>query len=109
MKLSAPKGLFTEEALQAYREAWSQPGALTAMLNWYRAFHRFRRRGTDPIVRQPTLILWGDADAFLGVGLAQASLRYCENGVLKRIEHGSHWLQHQGPELVAEEICAFLA
>jgi pimeloyl-ACP methyl ester carboxylesterase len=109
MKISAPRGLFTSDELQAYRQAWSRPGALTAMLNWYRALPLFRRRRIDPTVHQPTLILWGDADPFLSVGLAEASLRYCEAAKLIRVEGASHWLQHEGPELVAEEICAFFA
>ena len=59
--------------LGAYRQAWSQPGALTAMVNWYRALRNFRAGGTDLRVRQKTLILWGDRDWFLAFGLAEAS------------------------------------
>ena len=33
---------FTDEDMEKYKEAWSQPGALTAMLNWYRAAARYQ-------------------------------------------------------------------
>ncbi|MBI4927725.1 MAG: alpha/beta fold hydrolase, partial [Anaerolineae bacterium] len=52
---------FTAQDLQAYRDAWAQPGALTAMINWYRAAFRAGAR-TRPGVRRvsvPTLMLWG--------------------------------------------------
>ena len=108
MTQSAPPHLFTDAELRRYRKAWSEPGALTAMLNWYRAFRRFRAGATDLIVRQPTLILWGDRDLYLDFRLAKASLRFCENGRIYRVEGASHWLHHEGPELVAEEIIGFL-
>jgi pimeloyl-ACP methyl ester carboxylesterase len=34
---SARSNAFTEKDIETYKEAWSQPGAMTAMLNWYRA------------------------------------------------------------------------
>ncbi len=37
LKGSSRRGTFTDDDLAAYRQAWSQPGAITAMLNWYRA------------------------------------------------------------------------
>ena len=74
MTQSAPPHLFTDAELRRYRKAWSERGALTAMLNWYRAFRRFRAGATDLIVRQPTLILWGDRDLYLDSRLAKASL-----------------------------------
>lgn len=108
MKHSAATGTFTAEEFVQYREAWAEPGALTAMLAWYRAFRRFRARSSDLTVRQPTLILWGDRDVFLAYGLARASLPFCSDARVNRVQGASHWLQHEGPELVAEEIIGFL-
>src|SRR5207244_6310631 len=60
---SARPGAFTEADLVCYREAWSQPGALTAMLNWYRALHLSEGQfPATPLVTVPTLILWGEND-----------------------------------------------
>jgi pimeloyl-ACP methyl ester carboxylesterase len=62
---SSRPGTFSPEDLAQYRAAWSQPGALTAMINWYRALFRFRARFANRTVRVPTRILGGERDAFL--------------------------------------------
>jgi pimeloyl-ACP methyl ester carboxylesterase len=105
---SAPPGIFGSADLSAYRQTWSQPGALTAMLNWYRAMLKFRTSGTDLRVRQKTLILWGERDDFLESGLAAASARFCDDARVLLIERGSHWIQHERPRRVNAEILAFL-
>ena len=108
LRHSAAAGVFTDEEFSQYREAWAEPGALKAMLAWYRALRRFRARRSDLTVRQPTLILWGNRDVFLANGLAQASLRFCSDARVNLVQGASHWLQHEGPEFVAEEIIGFL-
>lgn len=109
MTRSAPPGLFSTADFRAYQEAWSQPGALTAMINWYRALMRFRPGRTDGRVRQRTLIIWADRDRFLEPGLADASGAFCDKGRIVRVPDASHWLQHERPELVTEEIRTFLS
>ena len=105
---SAPPGIFRADDLQAYREAWAQPGAVTAMLNWYRALPKLRAGGQNLRVTQNTLILWGDRDRFLEIGLAEASARYCDDARIVRLERASHWLQHERPRRVNAELLAFL-
>jgi pimeloyl-ACP methyl ester carboxylesterase len=105
---TSPRGLFGPDERRQYRRAWRRPGALAGMLNWYRALPLSPKRLDDAVVRRPALILWGDRDPFLQSGLAEASLEFCEKGRLRHVEGASHWLHHEGPELVAEEICAFL-
>ena len=65
------------EEKPVYLDQWSQPGALTAMLNWYRASAIIvpemdetpeRPAFLDapfPPVRQPTLVIWGMKDVAL--------------------------------------------
>jgi pimeloyl-ACP methyl ester carboxylesterase len=108
LRHTAATGTFTDEEFSQYREAWAEPGAMKAMLAWYRALRRFRARRSDLTVRQPTLILWGNRDVFLAKGLAQASLRFCSDARVNMVQGASHWLQHEGPEFVAEEIIEFL-
>ena len=49
-------GIFTENDLDEYRRAWSEPGAIRAMINWYRALVRHRPGPPpDPRVHPPTL------------------------------------------------------
>jgi pimeloyl-ACP methyl ester carboxylesterase len=99
---SSRPGTFSSEDLAQYRAAWSQPGALTAMINWYRAAFRSRSRFTDSTVHVPTRILWGERDAFLLSEMAHDSLRYCDSAELYTFADASHWLQHEEPARVSE-------
>jgi len=104
---SSRPGTFSPEDLAQYRSAWSQPGALTGMINWYRALFRFRTKFPDRTVRIPTRILWGERDAFLLPEMAQESLRYCTNAELFTFAGASHWLQHEEPARVSELLIDF--
>ncbi len=102
-------GTFTDQDLDAYRRAWSQPGAFTAMLNWYRA--AFRHPPPPPKNRRisvPTLLIWGEKDRFLGKEMAQPSIDRCEDGRLVLIEQASHWIQNEVPSQVNELIKNFI-
>ncbi len=84
-----------------YRQAWSRPGAITAMINWYRAAVRKSSPGLkNPIVEPPTLIIWGRRDPHLSHQMAPLSLEYCRLGELVMIEDATHWVQHDQPETV---------
>lgn len=101
LKWTSRRGTFTDDDIRVYREAWAQPGALTAMLNWYRAGLRARPKPPpSPRVTVRTLLIWGMKDRFLGEELAQPSLDLCDHGRLARIEEATHWLQHEEPERV---------
>ncbi len=106
---SALPGTFSAEDLALYREAWSQPGALRGMVNWYRAAFR---RGSQALalgrVAVPTLILWGARDRFLGRELAKDSLSWCERSRLVYFEDATHWVQHEETEQVNEALIGFL-
>jgi pimeloyl-ACP methyl ester carboxylesterase len=86
---------FTKEDISEYKKAWSQPGAMTAMLNWYRAIVRHRpRMPKDMRVKVPALIIWGMQDVALSHRMARLSLDYCEDGKLVFFEEATHWVQH---------------
>jgi pimeloyl-ACP methyl ester carboxylesterase len=92
---------WTENQRNRYRKAWSQPGAITAMINWYRAaFSLTRTNPASQVVRPPTLILWGKQDPHLSHQMAPLSLAYCQAGQLVMIENATHWVQHDQPERV---------
>ncbi len=104
---SSRPGTFSEDDLMQYRAAWSQPGALTAMIHWYRALFRIRLKFPDKTVRVPTRILWGERDAFLLREMAGESLRYCTNAEIVTFANASHWLQHEEPARVSELLIDF--
>ena len=69
--MAVDKSRFPDEVLQVYRANAARPGALTAMLNYYRAFvrgggGRRQQRLGNSIIQTPTLMLWGEHDTALG-------------------------------------------
>lgn len=98
----------TEVELESYRVAWSQPGALTTMINWYRALRYAPKSPDDLRVHVPTLVIWGAGDTALVVEMAQASVDLCDDGQLEIIEDATHWVQHDAAERVNALLTAFL-
>ena len=104
---SSRPGTFSLEDLSRYRAAWSQPGAVTAMINWYRALFRTHVKFPDKTMHVPTRILWGERDAFLLTEMAQESLDYCTSAELFTFANATHWLQHEEPNRVSELLIEF--
>jgi epoxide hydrolase 4 len=98
----------TDADLDRYREAWSQPGALTAMLNWYRAIAP-KQKTMDPArrVTVPTLIIWGDGDRYGVPALAERSAHLCDNARIVHLD-ATHWVQHDEPDRVNAMLIEFL-
>lgn len=105
---SSRPGTFSATDLQRYRKAWTQPGAVTAMINWYRAMGRYRPRPPQQQVSVPTLVMWGQQDEFLESAMAEESLDYCDDGRLVTFPPATHWVLHERPEETAEELLAHL-
>jgi pimeloyl-ACP methyl ester carboxylesterase len=82
---------FTPEDIARYVQAWAQPGALTAMLNYYRAL-RHKPKGPPRRVRSATLVIWGTRDIFLEQAVAQASLDLCDRGESFFLDTATHWV-----------------
>jgi pimeloyl-ACP methyl ester carboxylesterase len=108
LRSSSQPGTFTDAELSRYREAWSQPGAIRGMLNWYRAAARYGIRPTREVVDPETLVLWGARDLALKRSMAYESVDYCRDGRLKMFWDASHWLHHEQPGLVCDAIVGFL-
>jgi pimeloyl-ACP methyl ester carboxylesterase len=101
-------GTFSRDDLRRYRSAWEQPGALTGMLNWYRAAGRsLTLLSRWDRVTVPTLVLWGTLDSALQPELAPRSAAMCETGSIE-CENATHWLQHEKPALVTDQLLSFL-
>jgi pimeloyl-ACP methyl ester carboxylesterase len=111
LKLTSRKDTFMAEELERYEEAWARPGAVTGMLNWYRAAARYALGAPRPepgALPVPTLLLWGERDSALGKELAQPSIELCRDGRLRFFPKATHWLQHDEPQAVNEQLIAFL-
>jgi pimeloyl-ACP methyl ester carboxylesterase len=110
IRASARPGAFDDEQLAAMRAAWSRPGALTAMINWYRAvmWRPPDIRG-DVRVHVPTLLVWGARDRFISRAMAAASIAYCDDGRLEVLADATHWVHHEEPERLSELLRSFFA
>ena len=105
---SGKTGTFSPEDLAEYKQAWAQPDALSAMINWYRAaFWERSKLQTSVRVHVPTLILWGKRDAALSAEMAQDSIELCDNGQLVFFENATHWVQHDETEEVNRQLIGF--
>jgi pimeloyl-ACP methyl ester carboxylesterase len=79
------------------------------MIHWYRAALRYPApTPPDPRIHVPTLLLWGNRDAFIQRGVAEASLALCDDGRLEWFEEATHWLHHEEPERVNRLLLEFL-
>lgn len=94
-------GAFTDDDLDIYRKAWSQPRAMTSMLNWYRAlFRRLNDTIPNERVSVPTTVIWGKKDAALRSVMAEESAALCDTGELIRLPDNTHWVQHEAADRV---------
>lgn len=104
---SSRPGTFSQADLDRYAEAWGRPGALTAMLNWYRAL-RFGAAHPLPTVEPDTLVLWGVEDRFLERGLVAEAAARCRSAKVEYVR-ATHWLHHEVPESVSAALLAHFA
>jgi pimeloyl-ACP methyl ester carboxylesterase len=104
------EGAFSREDIARYVEAISRPGALTAALNYYRAL---RLPGASRIGRRArtdaeTLVIWGEKDPALTIGLLDGLDRYAPRVRVHRIPDAGHWIQSEAPAEVNSVLLEFL-
>ena len=114
-----------EEDTQKYIEAWSQPGALTGGLNYYRAMpfepppmgesqSESATNFVDSIPREllevkvPTLVIWGEQDMALTIHNLDGLDEYVPDLTIKPVPGGSHWIVREQPELTNNLIRDFI-
>ena len=105
--------VFSDEVVAVYREAASQPGALTAMLHYYRALLRgggLRRQAAlgFPVIETPTLLIWGEDDVALTKATTTGTDAYVRDLTLRYLPGVSHWVQQDAPEAVNAMLEAWL-
>lgn len=124
--------VLTEQKKQDYLQLWRQSGSINGMLQYYRAMPQLApsinneakpildanapvtikdtNRMTIPNIRieVPTLILWGEQDqAFVQENLIGLE-EYIPDCQIKRFPHASHWLQHEFPDEINNDIANFI-
>jgi len=113
-----PPAWLTGTVRAQYRSLWAQ--GLTGACNYYRASPlRPPRAGDDSVmalalppemltVSVPTLVLWGMDDPALLPGLLDGLPDWVPQLHLRQVEGASHWIVHEQPERVTQELGRFL-
>jgi len=110
---AAVKDRFPGEVLEVYRKNAARPGALAAMLAYYRAYIRYGvdkdlARAVYKNLETPTLMIWGEEDTALGRELTIGTEELVSDLTLRYLPGVSHWVQQEAPEIVNAMIEAWL-
>lgn len=100
--MAVDKTRFPPEVTRVYADAAQRPGAMTAMVNYYRALLRdfdFASVG-DGRVDVPTLMVWGEDDTALDIATTYGTDSYVRDFELHRLPAVSHWVQQEAPDEV---------
>ena len=110
-----------EAQRRACLQAWSQPGALEAALNWYRALNLEAAMsppgvasvpdlgGAGGVVEAPTLLVWGARDGSFPVACLEGLEQWVPDLRIHLEAEGGHWLLEEQPGLVAALLRDFLS
>lgn len=108
------------EERAAYLHDWAQPGALTAMLNWYRASDievpAPTKEATPPAwltapfprIAVPTLVIWGMKDKALLPLQLDGLEELVDDLQIERVEDAGHFVPWERPEAVTDAIRRFI-
>ena len=101
-RMAVDKSRFPPEVTDVYRQNALIPGAMTAMLNYYRANRDLigRYGGAAPLIEVPTLMVWGEDDTALDIACIDGYESLVSDLTLKRLPGVSHWVQQEAPEAV---------
>jgi len=104
------KSRFPKDVLDHYAANALKPGAITPMVNYYRAAFRAQKafRAPWPIIETPTLIVWGEEDQALGLETLEGTERYVKDLTIERLPGVSHWVQQEAPEAVNAILASWL-
>lgn len=109
--MAVDKSRFPPAVTDEYRRNALEPGAMKAMINYYRAAVRAGEKVMNPdpgTVDVPTLMIWGLEDSALGKATTVGTDQYVKHLTLRFLPGVSHWVQQEAPEKVNAMIEAWL-
>lgn len=107
----------TDAVREQYRAVWRQ--GLTGPLNYYRASPlrpptpgdaaaaKVQLTAEQVTVTLPTLVIWGEDDMALPPSLLDGLEAYVPKLLLRRVPGATHWIVHEQPALVIDELKRF--
>ncbi len=116
---TAKRGVLTDEDVAAFEKGLAPDGTVRSGLNYYRATARSLARPAERRrlfslwekgIEAPTLIVWGEKDAFLGAHLLEGHERLAKSSLaIRRIPDCAHWVQQEAPGDVNAALRSFFA
>jgi epoxide hydrolase 4 len=103
LNMAVDKSRFPADVLQVYADAAHRPGAITAMVNYYRALLRdynMTVEAGDGRIETPTLLIWGEEDSALNIHCCEGTEEWVPQLTVRRLPGVSHWVQQEAPEAV---------
>ncbi|QBQ55298.1 alpha/beta fold hydrolase [Nitrosococcus wardiae] len=111
--MAVNKNRFPDDVVNVYRHHGVQPGALRAMVNYYRALFRKapwrKHHDYESAIEVPTLMIWGEEDLALGKETTYGTEHYVNDLTLHYLSGVSHWVQQEAPEQVNNLIIEWLS
>jgi len=110
-EMAVDKSRFPAPVVEEYRRNAQEPGALRAMVNYYRAAIRAGSKAMAPLpgtVDVPTLMIWGEEDTALGKETTYGTEEFVRDFTIRYLPGVSHWVQQEAPERVNTLLRAFL-
>jgi epoxide hydrolase 4 len=110
-RAAADSSFFRDKEISKYKESWSEPGALTAALNYYRAngLDKFFKRREMVKIKVPTLFIYGEKDkAILPETVQNVKEAIDAQYEEVRIPESGHWVQQEAAEPVNDTLLEFL-
>ncbi|NKB34400.1 MAG: alpha/beta fold hydrolase [Pseudomonadales bacterium] len=94
-----------------YRAVFSEPGALSATLNWYRQMgaEPASDQEPDPYIETPSFFIWGNDDPSAGRAGVDAQEQYMTGPYLKLELAGGHWLITSHSNVIMQPLLEHLA
>jgi pimeloyl-ACP methyl ester carboxylesterase len=105
---AAHKERFPPQIIAHYRDNAARPGALTAMINYYRANFPNVLEEQVAVIEVPTLMVWGEQDVALTVANTEGYGPLVRDFELVRLADASHWVQQDAPDDVNAAVVNWL-
>jgi pimeloyl-ACP methyl ester carboxylesterase len=100
----------TPAAIERDVQAMSEPGAMTAGINWYRAIPLSDPRNNNQKISVPTLYVWSDRDIALLPKAAHDTARYVSGEYrFEILPDVSHWIPEEQPDKLADLLLDWFA
>src|ERR1700744_1541974 len=97
-------------AIERDVQAMSEPGAMTAGINWYRAIPLSDPRNNNQKISVPTLYVWSDRDIALLPKAAHDTARYVSGDYrFEILPDVSHWIPEEQPDKLADLLLDWFA